>query len=59
MCSSDLFPSHDNPAYFNRWVRKNFPCYEDYDFTVYRYSSMYDMLHDERQISSYELVIVD
>jgi hypothetical protein len=46
-------------AYFKRWVRKNFPCYEDYDFTVYRYSSMYDMLHDERQISSYELVIVD
>lgn len=46
-------------AYFKRWVRKNFPCYEDYDFTVYRYSSMYDMLHDEYQISSYELVIVD
>lgn len=46
-------------AYFNRWVRKKFPCYEDYDFTVYCYSSMYDMLHDERQISSYELVIVD
>lgn len=46
-------------AYFKRWVRKNFLCYEDYDFTVYYYSSMYDMLHDERQINSYELVIVD
>ena len=38
---------------------KKFPCYEDYDFIVYCYSSMYDMLHDERQIGSYELVIVD
>lgn len=46
-------------AYFKRWVRKNFPYYEDYDFTVYRYSSMYDMLHDTRPISSYELSIVD
>lgn len=46
-------------AYFKRWIRKNFPCYEDYDFTVYLYSSMYDMLHDERQIGNYELVIFD
>ena len=46
-------------AYFKRWVRKNFPCYEYYDFVVYRYSSMYDMLHDERCIDSYGLVIVD
>ena len=46
-------------AYFKRWVRKNFPCYEDYDFFVFLYSSMHDMLHDVRQISSYELVIVD
>lgn len=46
-------------AYFKRWVRKNFPCYEDYDFTVYCYSSLYDMLHDVRQISNYKLVVVD
>lgn len=46
-------------AYFKRWVRKKFPCYEDYDFIVYRYSSMYDMLHDTRHISSYKLSVVD
>ena len=46
-------------AYFKRWVRKNFPCYEDYDFTVCRYLFMYDMLHDDCQIGSYELVIDD
>lgn len=46
-------------AYFKRWVRKNFPCYKDYCFTVCRYLSMYNMLHDDRQIGSYELVIDD
>lgn len=45
-------------AYFKRWVRKHFPYYEDYDFTVYCYSSMRDMLHDNHQISRYELVVV-
>ena len=46
-------------AYFRRWVRKNFPYYEVYEFTVCRYSSMYDMLHCDRQISSYGLVVFD
>lgn len=48
-------------AYFKRWVRKNFPYpyYEDYNFNVYRYSSLHDMLHDTRHISSYELSVVD
>ena len=46
-------------AYFTRWIRKNFPCYDVYDFTVYRYSSMYDMLHSERELAFYTLVIVD
>lgn len=46
-------------AYFKRWVRKNFICYEYYDFVVYCYSSMHDMLHDTRHISSYELSVVD
>lgn len=46
-------------AYFKRWVRKKFPCYEDYDFTICRYLSMHDMLHDTRLISSYELSVVD
>lgn len=44
-------------AYFKRWVRKNFPYYDDYNFTVYFYSSMHDMLHEYRQIDSYDLVI--
>lgn len=43
-------------AYFKRWIQKNFPCYEDYDFTVCRYSSMHDMLRGERQISSYSFL---
>ena len=46
-------------SYFKRWIRRHIPCYEDYGFTVCRYSSMYDMLHDERNIGSYELVMVD
>lgn len=46
-------------AYFKRWVRKNFPYYRDYDFTVYRYSSLHDMLNSENLVSSYELVIVE
>ena len=46
-------------AYFKRWVRKNFPCYEDYDFIVCCYLSMHDMLHDTRLISIYELSVVD
>lgn len=44
-------------AYFKRWVRKNFPYYQDYDFTVYRYSSLSDMLYSENDISSYELSV--
>lgn len=46
-------------AYFKRWVRKNFPYYQDYDFTVCRYSSLHDMLNSENLVSSYELVIVE
>ena len=46
-------------AYFKRWVRKNFPYYQDYDFYVYRYSSLRDMLNCENYISYYELVIVE
>jgi hypothetical protein len=46
-------------AYFKRWVRKHFPCYEDYYFIVYRYSSMSDMLHDVRYLSSYVLSVAD
>lgn len=46
-------------AYFKRWVRKNFPYYQDYDFTVYRYSSLSDMLYSENCVNSYELVIVE
>ena len=45
-------------AYFKRWVRKKFPCYEDYDFFVFFYSSMHDMLNSKNLVSSYELVIV-
>lgn len=44
-------------AYFKRWVRKNFPDYQDYGFTVYRYLSLPDMLYSENDVSSYELLI--
>lgn len=43
-------------AYFKRWIRKNFPSYELYEFTVSRYSSMYDMLYGVRCIGSYSLL---
>lgn len=46
-------------AYFNRWVRKHFPYYEDYEFTVCRYGTLPDMLNSENLISSYALVIVE
>lgn len=46
-------------AYFNRWVRKHFPYYEEYEFTVYRYGTLQDMLNSENLISSYALVIVE
>lgn len=46
-------------SYFKRWVRKNFPYCENYDFTVYCYSHMLDMLHDTRAISCYDLSVVD
>lgn len=42
-------------AYFKRWVRKNFPNYDEYVFTVCVYETMYDMLHNEDIIRSYRL----
>lgn len=43
-------------AYFKRWVRKHIPCYQDYDFTVYRYSSLHDMLNSENLVGSYKFL---
>lgn len=43
-------------AYFKRWVQKNFPCYENYDFTVYRYSSLHDMLNSKNLVGSYKFL---
>lgn len=46
-------------AYFKRWVRKNFPYYQNYVFTVYRYSSLRDAINSENSVGSYELIIVE
>ena len=46
-------------AYFKRWVRKKHPYYQDYDFIVHRYSSLYDMLNFKNPVGSYELSIVE
>lgn len=46
-------------AYFTRWVRKFFPYYQNYVFTVRRYDSMHDMLHAENEIGFYMLFITD
>ena len=39
-------------AYFKRWVRKKHPYYQDYDFIVHRYSSLYDMLNSKNLVGS-------
>ena len=43
-------------VYFKRWVRKNLLYYQDYDFTVYRYSSLHDMLNSENLVGSYKFL---
>ena len=43
-------------AYFKRWVEKNFPYYQDCDFTVYRYLSLHDMLNSENSVGSYKFL---
>lgn len=46
-------------AYFKRWVRKKHPYYQGYDFIVYRYSSLYDMLNSKNPVGSYEFSTVE
>ena len=46
-------------AYFKRWVRKKHPYYQDYDFIVHSYSSLYDMLNSKNPVGSYELATVE
>ena len=43
-------------AYFKRWVRRHHPYYQDYDFIVCRYSSLYDMLNSKNPVGSYKLL---
>lgn len=44
-------------AYFKRWVRKNVPYYEEYDFVVYRFIFLSEMLSHENPVDSYHLVL--
>lgn len=38
-------------AYFKRWLEKNVPYLEDYDFIVCRFETLSDMLHHENCLS--------
>lgn len=44
-------------AYFSRWIKKNVPYYQEYDFFVYRFAFLSEMLSHENPVDSYHLIL--